>query len=260
MNKIYYKSDYEINLMKESGDLVSKSLGEVAKIIDIDIKTIEIDSYIESFILKNGGIPAFKGYNSFPYTLCISINNEVVHGLPSNYKIKNGDIISVDCGVFKNGFYADSAYTFPIGNVDKKLINLLTITKECLKLGIEKAIVGNTINDISFVIQKHAENKGYSVVKNLVGHGIGKYLHEDPEVPNYIGKNLNIPIKNGLVIAIEPMINIGTDRVYCKEDNWTIVTWDNSYSAHYEHTIAIQNGIFKKLTTFDYIDKELLKK
>ncbi|UOF94622.1 MAG: type I methionyl aminopeptidase [Bacteroides sp.] len=257
---IYYKSYDEIQLMKNSGNIVSKALGEVANIIDVGIKTIDIDRHIELFIKKHNAIPAFKGYHEYPYTLCISVNDQVVHGIPSNYIIKNGDIVSVDCGVIKDGFYADSAFTFPIGKISEKKMNLLKITQECLKLGINNAISGNNISDISFAIQQHAENNGYSVVKDLVGHGIGKNLHEYPEVPNFIVNDKKVSMKKGLVIAIEPMINIGSGDVYHHNDNWTILTKDGSCSAHYEQTVHVNNGKAELITNFDYINDILLKK
>ena len=255
---IIYKSLEEIELIRESSLLVAKTLAEVAKVIRIGVKTAELDRIAEEFIRDNNAIPAFKNYHGFPATLCVSINEQVVHGIPGNIEIKDGDIVSVDCGAVKNGYYGDSAYTFEIGNVKKEVKKLCDITKEALSLGIEKACIGNRIGDIGNAIQQHVENHGYSVVRDLVGHGLGKNLHEKPEVPNYGKKGNGVKINEGLVIAIEPMINLGTLRVFQEKDGWTIRTQDKMPSAHFEHTIAVVNGKPEILSTFKFIE-EILK-
>jgi|ERR1035437_3190271 methionyl aminopeptidase len=254
---IYYKTHSEIELIRESSQLVSKTIAEVAKAIHPGVTTISLDKIAEDFIRDNGGVPSFKGYRSFPYTLCISINEQVVHGMPGNRELKDEDIVSVDCGVLKNGFHGDSAYTFYLGETDSNKLRLIKITKECLDLGIEKAVIGNRIGDISEAIQSHAENNGYSVVRDLVGHGIGKTLHEEPEVPNYGKRGSGILLKDGLTIAVEPMINMGTRHVKSENDGWTISTVDKKPSAHFEHTISIGKGKAEVLTTFEYIEEVL---
>lgn len=254
---IYYKTHSEIELIRESSLLVSRTLAEVAKAIRPGVATKFLDIIAEDFIRDNGGIPSFKGYRSFPFTLCISVNEQVVHGMPSNRELKDEDIVSIDCGAFKNGFHGDSAYTFYLGESDKNKLRLLEVTKECLALGIEKAIIGNRIGDISEAIQKHAENSGYSVVRDLVGHGIGKTLHEEPEVPNYGKRGSGTQLKDGLTIAVEPMINMGSRYVKTENDGWTMSTVDKKSSAHFEHTILIGKGKAEILTTFDYIEEVL---
>jgi methionyl aminopeptidase len=237
---IHFKTREEIELIRESSLIVSKCHAEVAKYIKPGVKTIELDKIAETFIRDNGGVPAFKGYNGFPYTLCISVNEGVVHGFPNNREIQDKDILSIDCGVKKNGFFGDSAFTFPIGDVDEIHLKLLRITLESLYLGIKAAVSGNRIGDIGFAIQKHTEvDNGYGVVKDLVGHGIGRSLHEDPQVPNYGKRGKGVMLKEGMVIAIEPMINLGTYKVKQLNDGWTIITGDGKASAHFEHTVAI---------------------
>jgi methionyl aminopeptidase len=254
---IYYKTHSEIELIRESSELVSKTIAEVAKAIRPGVTTISLDKIAEDFICDNGGVPSFKGYRSFPFTLCISVNEQVVHGLPSKRELMEEDIVSIDCGAFKNGFHGDSAYTFYLGESDVSKLRLITITKECLDLGIEKAIIGMRIGDISDAIQSHAEKNGYSVVRDLVGHGIGKTLHEEPEVPNYGKRGSGILLKDCLTIAIEPMINMGTRHVKNENDGWTISTVDKKPSAHFEHTITIGKGKAEILTTFKYIEEVL---
>lgn len=254
---IYLKTHDEIELMRESNLLVSRTLAEVAKNIRVGIKTLELDVIAEAFIRKNGALPAFKGYSGFPNTLCVSVNEQVVHGIPSDYMLQEGDIVSVDCGVCKNGFYGDSAYTFLVGEVDNNVKSLLKVTKEALYKGIEQAIHGKRIGDIGNSVQEYCEKNGYSVVREMVGHGIGKHLHESPEVPNFGKKGQGIVLKEGMVIAIEPMINLGKKEIAFKRDGWTTVTVDGLPSAHFEHTVAIKKGRADILSTFDYIEEVL---
>ncbi len=256
---VYCKTDEEVELIRESSLLVAKTLAEVAKAIRPGIQTVDIDRLAEEYIKDHGALPAFKGYRGFPYTLCISLNAEVVHGMPSDRELKEGDILSVDCGVLKNHFYGDSAYTFPVGLIDESKARLLHVTRECLMMGIAKAIEGYRIGDISSAIQEHAEKNGYGVVRELVGHGIGKNLHESPEVPNYGKKGTGMKLKEGMVIAIEPMINMGRREVREEKDGWTITTKDGLPSAHYEHTVAIRKDKTDVLTTFNYIEEALNK-
>jgi methionyl aminopeptidase len=257
---IHYKSEEEIDLVRESSLLVAKTHAEIARLIKPGISTLALDLIAEEFIRDNGGIPAFKGYNSFPSTLCMSPNEQVVHGIPNDNLLSNNSILSVDCGVYMNGYYGDSAYTYAVGQVDDEVKNLLRVTKESLYKGIEKAIIGNRIGDISFAIQDHAEKYGYSIVRELVGHGLGKRLHEGPEVPNYGRRGSGIKIKKGLVIAIEPMINMGTRDILQHSDGWTITTLDSKPSAHFEHTIAVRNGKAEILSSFEEIEKEIENK
>ena len=252
---IYYKTNEEVELIRESSLLVSKALAEVAKHIKPGVKAIVLDKIAEEFILDNNAQAAFKGYHGFPNTLCISCNEQVVHGIPGNNELKDGDIISVDCGVLKNGFYGDSAYTFGVGEISEKVAKLLKVTKESLYHGIDKAVGGNRLGDISFAVQEHAEKNGFSVVRELVGHGLGRQLHEKPEVPNYGKRGSGIVLKEGLVIAIEPMINLGKRAVIQENDGWTIRTADRMPSAHFEHTIAIKQGKAEILSTFKYIEE-----
>ena len=213
---IYIKTEEEIELIKESSLLVGKTLAEVAKLIKPGIRTIDLDKLAEEYIKDHGALPGFKGYNGFPYSLCISINENVVHGFPSNRELKDGDIVSVDCGTYKNSFYGDSAYTFTVGEVKEKILKLLERTKESLYIGIEMAIEGNRVGDIGNAIQNYVEDFGYSVVRDLVGHGLGKNLHEKPEVPNYGRRGTGAKLKEGMVLAIEPMINLGTKKLFRK--------------------------------------------
>lgn len=260
MSKIYFKSAEDIEQIRESALLVSKTLAEVAKIIREGLKTIELDKLAETFIRDNGGVPAFLNYNGFPYSLCISLNDQVVHGFPSNYEIKDGDIVSVDCGVVLNNFFGDSAYTFPIGNVDPETTRLLNVTKECLELGIQKAVTGMRVGDVGYAVQEHAEKNKFGVVKELVGHGVGVKLHEKPEVPNYGKRGSGIKLEDGMVIAIEPMINAGKAGVKFWDDGWTVSTIDKKPSAHYEHTVAVKKGKADVLSTFSFIEEVLAQK
>ena len=257
---IYLKTPEEIALLRASNQLVGKTLAEVAKHIRVGVTTLELDKIAEDFIRSNGALPGFLGYGGFPNTLCVSVNDQVVHGIPSNYALKEGDIVSVDCGVLQNGYYGDSAYTFCVGEVDEKVKKLLKITKESLSLGIDSAQHGNRIGDIGYAIQKHCQAAGFSVVRKLVGHGVGKNLHEDPEVPNFGKRGQGVLLKEGMVIAIEPMINMGNRDVVQEKDGWTIRTIDRKPSAHFEHTIAIRKGKAEILSTFDYIEEVLNNK
>jgi methionyl aminopeptidase len=260
MSKINYRSAEEIELIRESSLLVGKTLGEISKIVGPGVKTIELNKLAETFIRDNGGIPAFLNYSGFPYSLCISVNEKVVHGFPSEYELKDGDIISVDCGVVKNKYYGDSAYTFAIGEVSDEVKKLMRVTQECLVLGVEKAVVGMRIGDIGYAVQEHAEKNGFGVVKELVGHGVGTKLHEKPEVPNYGKRGSGIKLEEGMVIAIEPMINAGRAGVKFWDDGWTVSTVDSKPSAHYEHTVAVKRGKADILSTFSYVDNVLKEK
>ncbi len=256
---IQYKSNEQIELIRESSLLVGKTLAEVAKMIKPGVNPIDLDRRAEEFILDHQAIPAFKGYGSFPNSLCLSVNDVVVHGIPTKDVLKDGDIISVDCGVLKNGYYGDSAYTFEVGEVAPEISQLLRVTKESLYKAIEKAVVGNRLGDVSFAVQEHAEKHGYGVVKELVGHGIGQHLHEKPEVPNYGKRGTGLKLMEGLVIAIEPMINLGKAAIWQLNDGWTIKTKDGLASAHFEHTIAIRKGKADILSSFDFVEEVLTK-
>jgi methionyl aminopeptidase len=252
---IHYKTSEEVQIIKEGAQILGKAHGEVAKYVKEGVKTSFLDKIAEEYIRDFNGVPSFKGYNGFPSSLCISVNEVVVHGFPSNYVLKDGDIISVDCGVFHQGFHSDSAYTYPVGEVPLQVLSLLKATKESLYLGIEKAIFGNRIGDIGHAIQKYVEAKGFTVVRELVGHGLGRNLHEAPEVPNYGKKGSGPVLKDGLVIAIEPMVNLGTRNIVQERDGWTIRTADRKQSAHYEHTVAIFEDRTEILTTHQYIEE-----
>jgi len=257
---VYYKSEEEIEFLRQSNLLVSKTHAEIAKIIVPGIKTLYLDKIAEEFIRDNGGVPGFLNYNGFPNSLCISINDEVVHGIPSSRELIDGDIVSIDCGVYMNGYHGDSAFTFEIGEVKPEFHKLLQVTKECLYKGIEMAKVGNRIGDISYSIQQHAEANGFSVVREMVGHGVGKNLHEKPEVPNYGRRGKGLKIKNGLVIAIEPMINLGKKEILQEKDGWTIKTRDNLPSAHFEHSVAIRKDGPDILSNFKFVEEILNNK
>jgi methionyl aminopeptidase len=252
---IQYKTSEEVQLIKDSADILGRAHGEVAKYVKEGVKTSFLDKIAEEFIRDNKAVPSFKGYNGFPASLCISVNEVVVHGFPSDYELKDGDIISVDCGVFHQGFHSDSAYTYPVGEISPSVIALLKATRDSLYLGIEQAVAGNRIGDIGHAIQKFVEAKGYTVVRELVGHGLGRKLHEAPEVPNYGKKGSGPLLKAGMVIAIEPMINLGTRNIVQERDGWTIRTADRRPSAHYEHTVAILENKTEVLTTHKYIEE-----
>ena len=254
---MYYKTEEEIDLIRESSLLVAKTHAEIAGLIKPGVTSLELDEIAEEFIRDNGGVPAFKGYNGFPNTLCISPNNQVVHGIPNCRHLTDGEILSVDCGVLMNGYYGDSAFTYEVGTVDPQQTQLLRVTKESLYKGIEMAVSGNRIGDISYAVQKHAESFGYGVVRELVGHGVGKNLHESPEVPNYGRKGQGTLLKEGLVIAIEPMINMGERDIMQHNDGWTITTLDNKPSAHFEHTIVVRKGKAEILSSFKEIEEKI---
>ena len=254
---IFLKTYKEIDIMRESSLLVARTHAELAKVIRPGITSLYLDQLAEEFIRDNGGLPGFKGYNDFPYTLCVSQNEEVVHGMPSNKEIKNGTILSIDCGVLMNGYYGDSAYSFSVGELTQEKKRLLDVTKEALDRGVIAAKFGNTIGDIGFTIQNFAESHGYSVVRDLVGHGIGKQLHESPEVPNYGEKGMGSILEDGMVLAIEPMINLGSPDIIHKNDGWTIVTKDGLPSAHFEYTVAIKKDKTEVLSPFNLIENVL---
>lgn len=257
---IYYKTADEIELLRKSNMLVARTHGELAKIIAPGVSTLKLDKLALEFIRDNGGEPAFLNYQGYPNTLCVSVNSTVVHGIPSNYELKDGDIVSVDCGVLMNKYYGDSAYTYLVGEVRPEIVKLLQVTKESLYKGIEKAVEGNRLGDVSYAVQQHCESNGYSVVREMVGHGVGRKLHEKPEVPNYGRRGSGIKLKKGLVIAIEPMINMGKKEIYQLEDGWTIKTKDGMPSAHFEHTIAIGQGKADILSSFEYVEEVLKNK
>ncbi len=254
---IVYKSAEEIELMRQSSQLVSKTLGMLAPYIQPGVTTLELDRMAEEFIRDHKAIPGFLGLYNFPNTLCTSVNDQVVHGIPNNKPLLEGDIVSVDCGVLMNDFYGDHAFTFPVGEISPEVAQLLRVTRESLELAIEKVKPGNRIGDVSYSIQQHTEAYGYGVVRELVGHGLGRNMHEDPEVPNYGKKGTGKKIQEGLVLAIEPMINMGTRRIRQLKDGWTIVTADGKPSAHFEHNVAILNGETIVLSTYAYIEQAL---
>lgn len=247
----------EIELIKQSSLLVGKTLAEIAKIMKPGVSTIEMDKLAETFIRDNGAIPGFKGYGGFPGSLCISIGDQVVHGIPGKRELKDGDLVSVDCGTLMNGYYGDYAYTFAIGECSEEILNLQTATKESVYLGCAQAITGNRIGDIGSAIQNYVEDLGYSVVRDLVGHGIGKRLHEKPEVFNYGRKGTGKKLPENLVICIEPMINMGSKEVIQQQDGWTIVTRDGKPSAHFEHMVVIKNKKPEFLSTYEFIEEVL---
>lgn len=257
---LYYKTKEEIELIRESSLLVGKALAEVAKVIKPGVSTLFLDKVAYEFINDNNAVPAFLNYNGFPNSLCISVNEAVVHGIPGKYELRDGDIVSVDCGVVKNGFFGDSAYTFAIGEVKAEVLKLLAITKESLYKAIDTAVVGKRLGDIGDAVQSLAEANGYGVVRELVGHGIGRDLHESPEVPNYGKRGSGMKLQEGLVIAIEPMINLGKRGVKQENDGWTIITSDRLPSAHFEHTVAVGKEKADILSSFVYIEEALEKK
>ena len=254
------RSEEEINLIRESSLLVAKTHAELATLIEPGISPVKLDSIAEEFIRDHHAIPAFKGYNGFPNTLCISPNSQVVHGIPNNDPLINGDVISIDCGVLMNGYYGDSAFTYEVGDVSYEAKKLLQITKESLYRGIEQAVEGNRLGDISNAIQLFAESYGYGVVRELVGHGVGSELHEPPEVPNYGKKGEGVLLQEGLVLAIEPMINMGDRNIIQHDDGWTITTSDNMISAHFEHTIVVRKKEAEILSSFEEIENKLYGK
>jgi len=250
-------SNEEVELLRENAIIVSKTLAEVAKYIEPGVKTITLDNIAEEFIRAEEAVPGFKGYRGFPGTLCISVNEEVVHGIPGGRVLKNGDVVSIDCGCIKHGYYGDSAYTFPVGEVDQEVLNLLQRTKESLFRGIRMAQAGRRVGDVSYAVQDYVESFGYSVVRELVGHGIGKQLHEKPDVPNYGRPGSGAKLPDGLAICIEPMINLGTKNVVQAADGWTIRTSDRKPSAHFELTLIVRKEEPDVLSTFSYIEEVL---
>lgn len=260
MSRLIYKSEEDIAQIRLSADVLSRALAEIAKVIKPGVKTIDLDKLAFTFIQDNGGTPAFLNYNGFPYSLCISVNDQVVHGFPSTYELKEGDIISVDGGVVLNGYISDSAYTFPVGEVPLEVEQLLKVTKESLDRGVEQAVSGRRVGDISYAIQEYINTYGYGIVKELVGHGVGLHLHEKPEIPNYGQRGKGTKLERGMVIAVEPMINLGKAGVKFWDDGWTVSTIDARPSAHFEHTVAVNKGKPDILTTFSYIEEVLNKK
>ena len=250
---IKYKTKEEIELMRESAQLVSKTLGMLAPKIVPGAIPLELDKMAEEFIRDHGGEPGFLGMYGFPNSLCMSPNAQVVHGIPSKDPLKEGDILSVDCGVYMNEFYGDHAYTFAVGEVDADTQRLLADTKESLYVGIREVVMGNRIGDIGAAIQEFTEARGYGIVRELVGHGLGRKMHEEPQVPNYGRRGRGKKIQEGLVIAIEPMTNLGTHRIKQLKDGWTILTADGKNSAHFEHDVAVVDGKPEILSTFQYI-------
>jgi len=257
---IQIKTEEEIELLRESSLLVGKTLAEVAKRLAPGVETIVLDKLAEEFIRDHGAEPGFKGYNGFPYTLCISVNEQVVHGFPGHRPLLEGDIVSIDCGVLKNGFYGDSAYTFAVGEIEEDVRLLMERTKESLYKAIEAAVEGKRVGDIGHAVQNHVEQFGYSVVRDLVGHGLGRQLHEKPEVPNYGKRGTGPKLQEGMVLAIEPMVNLGTRYVVQMQDGWTIRTADSKPSAHYEHDVVVRKEKAEVLSTFDFIEKVINSK
>ena len=251
------KTEEEIALMRENGILVSRTLAEVGKIVAPGVTTLELNRVAETFIRDNGAIPSFLGYDGFPAALCISVNDVVVHGFPSDYVLKEGDIVSVDCGTLYKGYNGDSAYTFPVGEVDAETRKLLDVTKESLYKGIAAAVSGNRTGDIGHAVQTYAESFGFSVVRELEGHGIGKNMHESPGVPNYGRRGQGTRLTDGMTICIEPMINAGLRNVYLAKDGWAVRTSDHRKSAHFELTVVVRKGQAELLSTFDFIENNV---
>lgn len=258
--KLIYKSTEEIERIRESAQLLSKTLAEIAKLIKPGVTTIELNRHAETFIRDHGGVPSFLNYHGFPYSLCISPNDQVVHGFPGTKELREGDLISVDGGVTLNNYISDSAYTFAVGEVSPEAKKLLEVTKECLRRGVEKAVAGMRVGDIGYAVQEYADQHSFGVVKELVGHGVGIHLHEKPDVPNYGKRGSGTKLEEGMVIAIEPMINAGKAGVKFWNDGWTVSTVDGRLSAHFEHTVAVKKGQADVLTTFSYIEEVLKEK
>lgn len=254
---IIIKTTGEIEKLRNSNQLVSKTLAEVAKYIQPGVTTEKLDRIAEEYIRDNQAVPGFLGYNGYPKTLCTSVNSQVVHGIPSEVILREGDIVSVDCGVILDGFYGDTAYSFEVGEVSREVKQLLKITRESLFLGVEKAVEGNRVGDIGYVIQNYCEKAGYSVVREMVGHGLGRKLHEEPEIPNYGDRGSGPKLQKGMVICIEPMINLGKRQIVQQNDGWTIRTKDNMPSAHFELAVAVDTGKPDVLSTFRYIEEVL---
>lgn len=256
---VYLKTDDEIELLRKANLLVGQTLAEIAKVIQPGVTTKQLDQLADEFIRDHGAVPTFKGFpnpngTAFPASICTSVNHQVVHGIPNDIPLKEGDIVSVDCGTQLDGFCGDSCYTFAVGDVSTEILQLMRVTKEALYKGIEQAVAGHRIGDISYAVQTHCEQYGYGVVREFVGHGIGHDMHEDPQVPNYGRKGTGKLLKSGLCIAIEPMITMGTREIYLQEDQWGIITRDNLPACHYEHTIAVRKGKADILSSFDDIE------
>lgn len=260
MSKVTYKTEEDIQQIRIAADILSRLLGEIAGQIKPGITTLSLDKFAYEYIHDHGGTPAFLGYHDFPYSLCISVNDQIVHGFPSEYVIREGDIVSVDGGVNYNGYISDSAYTFAIGDIAPEVRQLLDVTMESLNLGINQAVAGKRVGDISSAIQDYVNQFGYGIVRELVGHGVGYKLHEKPDVPNYGKKGSGIKLEEGLVICIEPMINLGRAGVKFWDDGWTVSTVDGKPSAHYEHMVVVRKGQPEVLTTFRHIENVLVKK
>ena len=258
--KVVLKKPDEINAIRKSSLLVGKALAEIAKIVEPGVTTLQLDRVADSFIRDHGAYPGFLGYHDFPNSICASVNQAVVHGIPNAQPLKEGDIVSIDIGVLWEGFWGDSAFTFAVGQISNDLQKLLDATRMCLELGVEQAAIGKRIGDIGYAVQNYAETNGYGVVRELVGHGVGIQLHEAPEVPNYGRRGQGLVMTEGLVIAIEPMINLGTKKVRQLKDGWTIETQDGKPSAHFEHTVAVGKGGAEKLSSFEEIDAALAAK
>lgn len=253
---IYYKTKAEVEISRESCLLVSKTLTETAKLLKPGITTLSLDKFIGDFIRDHGASPSFLNYNGYPFNSCISVNDVVVHGFPNEAALKEGDVVSIDVGVYKNGFHGDHAYTFAIGNPGAAIAQLIRVTKESLYKGIEKAVSGNRVGDISFAIQEHTEKKyGYGVVRELVGHGLGKNLHEDPQVANYGKRGSGVKLREGLILAIEPMINLGKREIFTEADGWTVRTNDHSVAVHFEHDVCIGKNQADVLSDYTEIEE-----
>lgn len=260
MSKVYYKTEEQIEQIRESANVLSLLLGEIAKAIKPGITTLSLDKLAYDFIQDHGGTPAFLNYQGFPFSLCISVNDQIVHGFPSDYIIKEGDLVSVDGGVDLKGFISDSAYTFGVGEISAEAQQLLDVTKESLFKGVEQAVAGKRVGDIASAVQEHVSPYNYGIVRELVGHGVGLYLHEKPEVPNYGKRGSGPKLEEGLVICIEPMINEGKAGVKFWDDGWTVSTVDGKLSAHFEQMVAIRKGKPDVLLTFEHVEKVLSKK
>jgi len=255
---IIIKTEDEIELLRLSDLMVSETLALMGEMLKPGVKSIDLDKRAEEYIRDNGGIPSFKGYEGFPASLCISVNDAVVHGIPSDYEIKDGDVVSIDCGVYMNGFHGDAAYTFAVGDVAEETMKLLRATNKSLYLGIEMAVVGNRVGDIGYAIQNYTEKQlGYGVVREMVGHGVGRDLHEKPEVPNYGKRGRGVVLKENMTIAIEPMINLGTKSIKVLRDGWTIVTRDGKPSAHYEHSLVVKKDKADLLSDHKIIEESI---
>lgn len=254
---IYLKTPDEIEKIKRACQLTSLTMGEVAKAVAVGVPTHKLDTIAREFIVQNGGRPACLGYGGFPATLCIEVNEVVVHGFPSAYTLKEGDVVGVDLVVELDGYHGDMCYTFAVGDIDQKVMNLLKTTKESLYVGIDACKEGHRLGDVSNAIQNYCEKRGYTIVREMCGHGIGRKMHEDPQIPNYGRRGTGPLLKNGMVLAIEPMINLGSRNIFIEEDGWTCRTRDRKPSAHYEHTVAILDGKTEILTSFDPIQEAL---